>query len=96
MARVIVAEAARQDLDDLSQSLSLPASTRDRVRRSLQPLGTFPLLGPALDGRWAGFRFILGPWSWMLIVYAHDEATDLVIVVTVQDARSGSSPRSRR
>jgi hypothetical protein len=32
----------------------------------------------------------------MLIVYAYDEEADLVIVVTIQDARSGTSPRSVR
>jgi plasmid stabilization system protein ParE len=96
MATVIVAEPARQDLADLVRVLSLPPSTRDRVRRLIEPLGAFPHLGPALAGRWSGFRFILGPWPWMLIVYAFDEDADLVIVVTIQDARSGDSPRSLR
>ena len=93
MANVIVAEPARQDLADLIDPHSLPTSTRDRVRRSIKPLGTFPLLGPALEGRWDGFRSILGPWPWMLIIYAYDEGADLVIVVTIQDTRSGRSPR---
>ncbi len=96
MAGVIVAEPAQHDLADLIRSHSLPTSTRDRVRRSIEPLASFPLLGPALDGRWDGFRSILGPWPWMLIVYVYDEEADLVIVVTIQDARSGSSPRSLR
>jgi plasmid stabilization system protein ParE len=96
MARVIVAEPARQDLADLVRSHGLPDSTRDRVRRSIEPLAAFPLLGPALVGRWGGFRLILGPWPWMLIIYAYDEGADLVIVVTIQDARSGTSPRSAR
>ena len=96
MARVIVAEPARQDLAHLVRSHSLPGSTRDRVRRTIEPLAAFPLLGPALEGRWDGFRFILGPWPWMLIVYAYDEGADLVIVVTIQDARSGTSSRFAR
>jgi hypothetical protein len=96
VANVIVAEPARQDLADLIRSHSLPVATRDRVRRSIEPLGSFPLLAPALEGRWDGFRSILGPWPWMLIVYVDDEAADLVIVVTIQDARSGTSPRSVR
>lgn len=58
------------------------------MRRSIEPLATFPLLGPALDGRWRGFRLILGPWPWMVIVYVHDGLADLVIVVTIQAARS--------
>ena len=49
-----------------------------------------------MEGRWDGFRSILGPWPWVLIVYVYDEAADLVIVVTIQDARSGGLPRSGR
>ena len=96
MVRVIVAEPAQEDLADLIRSHSLPTSTRARVRRSIEPLGSFPPLGPAMEGRWDGFRSILGPWPWVLIVYVYDEAADLVIVVTIQDARSGGLPRSGR
>ncbi len=94
MATVIIAEPARDDLTGLIRSDGLPASTRDRVRRSIEPLARFPLLGAALQGRWDGFRSILGPWPWMLIVYVYHEDTDLVIVVTLQDTRQGSAPRS--
>jgi len=76
VARVVVAESAQADLNALVLSHSLPASTRARVRTSLRPLATFPLLGPALTGRWHGFRFILGPWPWMLLVYLYDGAAD--------------------
>ena len=62
----------------------------------MQPLATFPLLGPALLGRWQRFRSILGPWPWMLIVYHFDESEDLVIVVTIQDAWLGTASRSGR
>jgi plasmid stabilization system protein ParE len=96
MARVIVAEPARQDLADLTSSHRLPPTTRDRVRRSIEPLARFPRLGPALAGRWDGFRSIVGPWPWMLIVCAYDDKQDLVIVATIQDARSGTSSRSER
>ena len=96
MARVLVAEPARRDLAELIRSHGLPASTRDRVRRSIEPLASFPLLGPVLDDRWHDFRLILGPWPWMLIVYMYDAEADLVVVVTIQDARSGTSPRSLR
>ena len=88
MARVVVAESAQADLNALVLSHSLPASTRARVSTSLRPLATFPPLGPALTGRWQGFRFILGPWPWMLLVYVYDPAADQVSVVTIQDSRS--------
>lgn len=94
MARVVVAESARADLNALVLSHSLPASTRARVRTSLRPLATFPLLGPALTGRWHGFRFVLGPWPWMLLVYVYDGAADQVSVVTVQDSRSARAATS--
>jgi plasmid stabilization system protein ParE len=92
MARVEVALAAIEDLDRLIRVLSLPRNTRERVRRTLLPLARFPRLGPELHARWAGFRFLLGPWRWMLIVYAYVEGEDRVIVVTIQDARAGDSP----
>ena len=93
MTRVVVAEPARDDLLALIRSHGLPASARERVR-SLAPLALFPLLGPALEGAWSGYRFILGPWPWMLIVYAFDQKAGLVIVVAIEDARSATSPRS--
>src|SRR5919106_3927249 len=88
MAKVELAASAVEDLDRLIVTLTLPADTRERVRRSLAALEQFPRLGPELKGRWAGLRFILGPWRWMLIVYQFDEPRDRVTVVTIQDARS--------
>ncbi len=67
---------------------SLPADTRSRVRRSIDPLRRFPLLGAALEGRWQRYRFVLGPWRWMLIVYAYDEEADTVAIATIQDGRA--------
>ena len=96
MATVVVAERARLDLDDLIRTLSLPATTRDRVRAGLGPLAEFPLLGPALTGRWHGLRFILGPWPWMLLVYEYNEAADQVSVVTIQDSRSARAATAER
>jgi len=87
MASVVVTETARVDLDRMIRTHSLLASTRDRVKASLVPLATFPLLGRALLGRWVGFRVVLGPWPWMLLVYAYDDAVDQVAVVTIQDSR---------
>ena len=88
MAKVALAVAAVEDLDRLVVTLTLPADTRERVRRSLVALEQFPRLGPELEGRWAGLRFILGPWRWVLLVYQFDEPSESVTVVTIQDARS--------
>jgi len=93
MARVEVSAAARADLDNLISSHSLRADTRERVRRSLRHLERFPLLGPPLCGRWTGFRFLLGPWRWLIFVYVFLEEEDRVVVVTIQDGRSARSPR---
>ncbi|HUP32248.1 MAG TPA: type II toxin-antitoxin system RelE/ParE family toxin [Gaiellaceae bacterium] len=94
MAHVEIAAAATEDLERLIASHSLPGDTRERVRRSLEHLERFPLLGPALGGRWEGLRFVLGPWRWLILVYVHLEAEDRVVVVTIQDGRSGTSPRA--
>jgi hypothetical protein len=93
VATVVVTPTARRNLDVLIETLSLPPSTVDRVKASIEPLRRFPLLGGALHGRWAGFRFVLGPWRWMLVVYRYDEALDQVAIVTIRDARSARSPR---
>jgi hypothetical protein len=91
---VELAVAAIDDLDQLIRTHSLPSNTRARVAQSLRGLQRFPLIGPELGGRWQGFRFLLGPWRWLLIVYVFLEAEDRVVVVTIQDARSGSAPTS--
>jgi len=96
MASVELATAALEDLGELIRTHSLPADTRARVARSLRPLGAHPLLGPALSGRWEGFRFVLGPWRWLLLVYVYIEDEDRVVVVTIQDARSAASPSAAR
>lgn|GEM_PF-408478 len=87
MARVELAAAAVEDVEGLIRTHSLPADTRARVARSLRALERFPLMGPALDGRWTGLRFLLGPWRWLLLVYVFIESEDRVVVVTAQDGR---------
>jgi len=84
------------DLERLIITHSLPGATWGRVQRSLKPLARFPRMGPELPGRWAGFRFVLGPWRWMLIVYTHLEDLDRVVVVTIQDARSSTAATAER
>lgn len=91
MPSVELARAAVEDLDVLIRTHTLPADTRARVAHSLRPLERFPLIGPALTGRWEGMRFVLGPWRWMLLVYVHLEDDDRVVVVTVRDARTSAS-----
>lgn len=91
MAKVQLSAVAVEDLDRIILTHSLPSNTRARVKRSLRSLERFPLLGRALEGRWQPFRFLLGPWRWMLIVYVYDEQRDTVLVATIQDARSSTA-----
>jgi hypothetical protein len=94
MAQVIVSPQARRDVDEAVSRLGLPGDTWSRIVRSLRVLQTFPLAGPELQGRWAATRFVLGPWSWMLLLYRYDEASDRVFILSVHDARSAVSPRT--
>jgi plasmid stabilization system protein ParE len=96
VARVELAAAAPEDLDRLILTHSLPANTKARVQRTLRPLERFPLLGAELGGRWENFRFVLGPWRWMVVVYAYLEDEDRVVVVTIQDGRSSTAPTASR
>lgn len=84
------------DIDRLILSHSLPEDTKPRLKQALKMLGRFPLIGPELSGRWAGLRFILGPWRWMLVVYVYFEDDERVVIVTIQDARLSSSATSTR
>ena len=86
---------AVEDLDRMIVTHSLPADTKVRVKRSLRAIEQFPRIGRQLDGRWHPMRFVLGPWRWMLIVYEYEEAADLVVVLTVQDARSSAAATNR-
>lgn len=96
MATVVMSPRAQRNLERLIQTHTLPDSTPGRFKRSIEPLTQFPLLGSALSGRWAEFRFILGPWRWMIVVYGYDERTDRVAIVTVQDGRSSRSATSAK
>ena len=91
MGRVELSRAALEDLDRMIATHSLPGDTRERVKRSLLILEDFPLLGPPLTGRWDGFRFLIGPWRWLILVYVHEPADQCAIVVTIQDARSSAA-----
>jgi plasmid stabilization system protein ParE len=94
VARVEISRSAADDLESLIRTHSLPKNTRQRLKRAVRPIGRFPRLGPELGGRWSGFRFVLGPWRWMLVVYVYFESEDRVVIVTIQDARSSHAARA--
>ena len=93
MPAVELTPAAVEDLDKLIESHELPSETWDRVARSLMPLEQFPRVGRVLARPWSGFRYVIGPWSWMVLVYAYLEPEDRVVVVTIQDGRNSTAPR---
>ena len=94
MTAVVVAPAALKALERLIESRSLPTSTHARVVATFDGLRLFPERGAPLAGRWSGFRYVLGPWSWLLIVYVYDSPSDTVQIVTLQDARSAIAATS--
>jgi plasmid stabilization system protein ParE len=96
LARIELSTPAVDKLDRLITTHSLPADTRSRVARSLRSLADFSLMGRSLEREWSGFRFILGPWPWLLIIYIYDQEEDRVLVVTIQDARSSSASTASR
>lgn len=92
MAGVVVTPTAAAYLARLISTHSLTSDTRARCKRSVGSLVHFPAIGAPLHGRWAGYRFLLGPWRWMIVVYVYDERADRVAIVTILDARSGRVP----
>lgn len=91
MARVIVTPRAQRDVDEAISALNLPDDAWARIARSLRTLETFPLAGAELGARWAPTRFVLGPWSWMILLYSHEESSNRVYVVAMHDGRSATS-----
>jgi plasmid stabilization system protein ParE len=96
VTRVIVTPRARRDLDEAIATLNLPADAWPRITNSLRVLETFPLAGPELGGRWAPTRFVLGPWSWMILLYRYERSADQVYVVAMHDGRSATSATAGR
>lgn len=96
MAQLVASPAAADALARLVVTHSLPADTKARFRRSIEPLAQFPLLGRSLSGDFEGLRFVLGPWRWMVVVYEHDPDADVVNILTVEDPRSSAAPTSSR
>ena len=92
MARIEVSSAAAEDSARLKVTHRLPPDTNERIKRSLRSLARFPRLGTLLEGGgWDGFRFVLGPWRWLVIVHDFDEEQDLVVITTVQDGALSSA-----
>lgn len=83
-------------MDELIASHSLPGDTRQRVKERLRRLGEFPRAGQKLFGNWEGFRYALGPWRWMFIVFLFDEEADEVIGATIQDSRIATAVTANR
>jgi plasmid stabilization system protein ParE len=96
VAQVIVTPQARRDVDEAIAALNLPGDAWARIVRSLRVLETFPLAGPELAGRWAPTRFVLGPWSWMILLYRYEGSSDRVYVVAMHDGRSATSATTMR
>lgn len=91
VTRVDVADVAAADLADLIAAHHLPPDTHARVASALRVLERFPESGRALIGAWDGFRLVIGPWRWMLIVYVYQPASDMATVVSIQDARNSTA-----
>lgn len=87
MAQVVVTPRAQRDIDEAISALNLPDDSWARIGRSLRVLETFPFAGPELFGRWAPIRFVIGPWSWMILLYHYEESSDRVYVVAMHDGR---------
>ena len=96
MARVVLSPRALEDLDRLIATHTLPATTYPRLRQSLRSLAAFPRMGAPLDGRWEGYRFVLGPWRWMIVVYEVDATDEVVGIVTIQDTRMARAATSEQ
>jgi plasmid stabilization system protein ParE len=93
LARVELSRVALEDIARLEATHSLPRDTRGRIARSIGPLADFPRLGRLVEtGRWKGFRFLLGPWRWMIVLYDYYEDEDRVVIATVQDGRASTAP----
>ena len=91
MTRVEWSDEAVAALAALIRSHHLPADTRARMRRSLEPLQRFPRLGVEIPRPGAELRFLVGPWRWLVVVYVYFVDEDRVVVVTVEDGRSSTA-----
>ena len=91
MPRVVVMPTARDELDHLIETHSLPADAWRRVGRSIELLARFPRVGKKLKRPGRDVRYVIGPWRWMVVVYSYDELNNVVSVITIEDGRSRQS-----
>jgi hypothetical protein len=96
VALVIATPQARRDVDEAVSTLSLPDDTWARIAQLLGVLEAFPLAGPKLGDKWAPTRFVLGPWSWMILLYRYEQSSDRVYIVAMHDGRSVAAATTRR
>ena len=96
MTHLEVSGAAREDLARLLFTHKLPSDTGRRLRRSIEHLASLPLAGRALDGEWEGYRYVIGPWRWMVVIYRYNEDLDRLIVSAIHDGRSSRAARPLR
>lgn len=94
MVDVLVAPGAWRTFATMTETHRLPPTAKMRVVARINALATFPERGRALDGRWTGFRYVLGPWPWMLIIYRVDAERSVVQVAAIQDARRAAAATS--
>lgn len=83
-------------MDEAVSTLNLPDDTWARIARLLKVLEAFPLAGPELGGKWAPTRFVVGPWSWMILLYLYEHSSDRVFIVAMHDGRSATSATATR
>lgn len=95
VATVEIARPALEQLGALIVSHLLPANTRERFRRVLEPLEEFPKMGRSLEDIRPGLRALIGVWRWMLVLYVRDTEPDRVVVVGIEDGRSSSAVTNR-
>lgn len=96
MALVEFSRTAVTHLDHLIDSRSLPGDTRSRVVGASRHLEHFPESGAVLEGKLARYRFVLGPWSWMLIIYEYFADDDLVVITGIEDSREADAATADR
>lgn len=96
MAQVAISCGAVDDLNRLIATHRLPADTRRRFKSAIRSVGEFPHMGTPLHAEgWQGFRYIGGPWPWMISIYEYLESDDLVLIVSVEDTRASTAVLSR-